>query len=108
MMFFFLLPGSPGNARPLVGRGIVCFSDRESYILQKRLGRESERTLTAEGMHIPLRVVWKTVRHWRRWPHFVSTFCVFSTWSPLTTYTPSIVMSVLPLILLNSRCPECV
>ncbi|KAH8905732.1 inner membrane transporter yfaV [Coniochaeta sp. PMI_546] len=94
MMFFFLLPGSPENARPLAGRGIVRFTDRESYILQKRLERDNERRLTAKGMHIPLRVVWKTVKHWRRWPHFVSTFCVFSTWSPLTTYTPSIVMSL--------------
>lgn len=45
-------------------------------------------------MHIPLSLVWKTVKQYRRWPHFVSTFCTFSTWSPLTTYTPSIVMSL--------------
>ncbi|KAK3940431.1 major facilitator superfamily domain-containing protein [Diplogelasinospora grovesii] len=47
-----------------------------------------------QGTHaIPLGKVWKTVKHYRRWPHLVSTFAAFSTWSPLTTYTPSIIMS---------------
>ncbi|KAK0671294.1 hypothetical protein QBC41DRAFT_386394 [Cercophora samala] len=54
---------------------------------------EIPQWLQSEESHIPLAVVWKTVKHSRRWLHFVSTFCVFSTWSPLTTYTPSIIMS---------------
>lgn len=45
-----------------------------------------------QGIEIPWALVWKTVKHYKRWPHYVSTFCVFSTWSPLTTYTPSIIM----------------
>ena len=49
-------------------------------------------------MRIPLKVVWQTVSHYRRWPHYISTFVVFSTWSPLTTYTPSIIMYVFTVI----------
>lgn len=41
---------------------------------------------------IPLSVVWSTLLHYRRWPHYILTACAFSTWSPLTTYTPSIIM----------------
>ncbi|KAK8115211.1 major facilitator superfamily transporter [Apiospora kogelbergensis] len=49
---------------------------------------------TAEGVkEFNFAVVWKTLTHYRRWLHFVASFCVFSTWSPLTTYTPSIIMS---------------
>lgn len=40
--------------------------------------------------HIPLRLVWNTLTDIRKWPHFIATGCVFATWSPLTTYTPSI------------------
>jgi MFS family permease len=92
LCFFFLLPGSPDLPRPLAGRGLVRFTNRERHILEKRLERDDERRRNAQGMHIPLSLVWKTVKHYRRWPHFISTFCVFSTWSPLTTYTPSIIM----------------
>ncbi|KAJ3455954.1 hypothetical protein MRS44_017436 [Fusarium solani] len=31
---------------------------------------------------------------YRRWPHYVSTLAVFSTFSPLSTYSPSIIMSL--------------
>ncbi len=43
---------------------------------------------------LTLRFVWNTICHYRRWPHFVATFAVFSTWAPLTTYTPSIIKSL--------------
>ncbi|KAK1470722.1 inner membrane transporter yfaV [Colletotrichum cuscutae] len=45
-------------------------------------------------MRIPPKLVWKTILHWKRWPHFLSSFAVFSTWSPLTTYTPTIIMNL--------------
>ncbi|KAK4177838.1 inner membrane transporter yfaV [Triangularia setosa] len=54
---FFLLPGSPGEMKPLVGKGVVGFSERDRGIL-----RGSEK---AKG-HIPLAVVWKTVKYWKR------------------------------------------
>lgn len=50
--------------------------------------RETQRST------IPLTVVWKTLTNVRKWPHFLAIACVFGTWSPLTTYTPSIVMSL--------------
>ncbi|PLN76991.1 MFS general substrate transporter [Aspergillus taichungensis] len=43
---------------------------------------------------IPLTTVWKTLTNTRKWAHFLATACVFATWSPLTTYTPSIIMSL--------------
>jgi hypothetical protein len=69
---------------------------RDVSILRARLEREdSEKKGGAQGMRIPLKVVWKTLGNYRRWPHYLATACVFSTWSPLTTYTPSIMLSVI-------------
>lgn len=48
----------------------------------------------APSQRISLEVVWKTLTNVQKWPHFLATACVFSTWSPLTTYTPSIIMSL--------------
>ncbi|KAK8090321.1 hypothetical protein PG997_005282 [Apiospora hydei] len=48
----------------------------------------------AEMKKFDFGLVWKTITHYRRWLHFIASFCVFSTWSPLTTYTPSIIMSL--------------
>ncbi|CRL21322.1 Sucrose/H+ symporter, plant [Penicillium camemberti] len=89
------LPGSPDLTRPLLSPGLIKFSGSEKDILQKRLEIDNGgSTEGAYGVHIPLKVVFRTVACYRRWPHFVSTFVVFSTWSPLTTYTPSIIMSL--------------
>lgn len=88
-----LLPGSPDLTRPLLSPGIIKFSDSEKEILQKRLEQDTGGSAEgAYGVHIPLKVVFRTVACYRRWPHFISTFVVFSTWSPLTTYTPTIIM----------------
>ncbi|KAJ5566747.1 hypothetical protein N7535_006053, partial [Penicillium sp. DV-2018c] len=43
---------------------------------------------------ISWKLLWGTLANITRWPHFIATACVFSTWSPLTTYTPSIVMQL--------------
>ncbi|RAL14112.1 MFS general substrate transporter [Aspergillus homomorphus CBS 101889] len=48
---------------------------------------------TASTQHIPWHTVWKTITNTSRWPHFLATASVFATWSPLTTYTPSIIMA---------------
>ncbi|KAK1766601.1 major facilitator superfamily domain-containing protein [Phialemonium atrogriseum] len=95
LVLALFLPGSPDLPRPLLSPGIIRVSEAQRVILQKRLEKsDSERRDGAQGMHIPLEIVWKTVSHYRRWPHFVSTFAVFSCWSPLTTYTPSIMVSL--------------
>ncbi|KAL7621774.1 hypothetical protein AAE478_009101 [Parahypoxylon ruwenzoriense] len=92
-MLLLLLPGSPDTPKPLLSPGLIRFSPTEQGILERRLELEdSEKRGGAQGQRIPLELVWKTIRHYRRWPHFVSTFAVFSTWSPLTTYTPSIIV----------------
>lgn len=44
--------------------------------------------------HISLRIVWETLTNIRKLPHFIATGCVFSTWNPLTTYTPSIIVEL--------------
>ena len=95
ILLLFALPGGPDNARPLLFGGLIRFSEEEASILRARLEREdSEKKGGAQGMRIPLKVVWKTLRHYRRWSHYLATACVFATWSPLTTYTPSIMKSV--------------
>lgn len=93
IILLFFLPGSPSHPRPLLSQGIIKFSEIESNILRRRLQLDGEEETDGQGLKkIPLSVVWSTVTHYRRWPHFVSTFVVFSTWSPLTTYTPSIIL----------------
>ncbi|RKU45737.1 hypothetical protein DL546_008071 [Coniochaeta pulveracea] len=95
LALLFLLPGSPEVPPPLLSPGLVRFRDAEKTVLQKRLeDDDAEKRHGAQGMHIPPKLVWRTILHWRRWPHFLSSFAVFSTWSPLTTYTPSIIMSL--------------
>ena len=90
------LPGSPSAPKPLLSPGLIRFNNSDKEILQRRLEQDVEGGEKVNGggqnMHIPVRLVWETVSHWRRWPHYVSTFAVFSTWSSLTTYTPSIVV----------------
>jgi hypothetical protein len=93
IVLLFTLPGSPENPRPLLFRGLIRFSDEEKFILRARLERDdNEKKDGAQGMNIPLQVVWKTLFNYRRWLHYLATACVFSTWSPLTTYTPSIML----------------
>jgi hypothetical protein len=91
----FLLPGSPDQPRPLLSPGLIRFKDEDREALQRRLILDDpDRKPGSQGLHISLALVWKTVKHYRRWPHFVSTFAVFSTWSSLTTYTPTIIVAL--------------
>ncbi|KAL3493937.1 major facilitator superfamily domain-containing protein [Aspergillus germanicus] len=94
-LLLLVLPTSPQRPRPLFLNGLIRFSEREQYILTARQGLENRPTADNKPRSgIPLAVVRKTVLNYRRWPHFISTACVFATWSPLTTYTPSIIMSL--------------
>jgi MFS family permease len=91
----FLLPGSPDKPRPLLSAGLVRFKEADRDALQYRLLLDDpNREPGSQGLHIPLLLVWKTMKHYRRWPHFISTFAVFSTWSSLTTYTPTIIVAL--------------
>ncbi|KAM0415493.1 hypothetical protein ACHAPD_006694 [Fusarium lateritium] len=95
-VLLLFLPGSPDIPRPLVGSGLVRFSSSEQDILQRRLeldDPEGKRS-GVQGLAIDWALVRRTVLHYRRWPHYVAAFAVFSTWSPLTTYTPSIIVSL--------------
>ncbi|KAK2879507.1 hypothetical protein FQN49_000809 [Arthroderma sp. PD_2] len=93
ILLALFLPGSPHLTRPLLSPGLVKISDREKEILQRRLEKENGGNKGAYGVYIPFKDIVRTVSYYRRWPHFISTFVVFSTWSPLTTYSPSIIMS---------------
>ncbi|KAK2015408.1 inner membrane transporter yfaV [Colletotrichum eremochloae] len=95
LMLILLLPGSPDMPKPLASKGIVRFTADQQDILQKRMDVDEPGSRRGvRGIDIPWALVWKTVKHYKRWPHYVSTFCVFSTWSPLMTYTPSIIMTL--------------
>ncbi|KAF6833982.1 inner membrane transport protein yfav [Colletotrichum musicola] len=97
LTFILLLPGSPEVPRPIGSNGIIRFSPSQQEILQTRLEHDSDAKKPpngTRGLHIPWSLVRRTLSHHRRWPHYISTFCVFSTWSPLTTYTPSIIMAL--------------
>lgn len=91
VLLLLVLPGSPDEPRPLLTRGLITFNKQDQYILQERLVQDdAEKRVGAQGMAIPWKLVRQTVLHYKRWPTLLSSFCVFSTWSPLTTYTPSI------------------
>ncbi|OJJ07862.1 hypothetical protein ASPVEDRAFT_57105 [Aspergillus versicolor CBS 583.65] len=94
LLLLLVLPTSPQRPKPLFFNGLIRFSDREQHILTARLGHESSPSTHSLRSGIPFSTVRKTLLNYRRWPHFVSTACVFATWSPLTTYTPSIIMSL--------------
>ncbi|KAF4962404.1 hypothetical protein FSARC_9513 [Fusarium sarcochroum] len=87
---------SPDTPRPLVGPGLVRFSSSEQEIIQRRLEKDDHQGKRpgVQGLAIDWALVRRTVMHYRRWPHYVAAFAVFSTWSPLTTYTPSIIVSL--------------
>lgn len=91
ILLLSVLPGSPDVPRPLLTKGIVAFSKQDQYILRERLFEDDfKRHAGSKGIAIPWKLVRQTVLHYKRWPSLLSTFCVFATWSPLTTYTPSI------------------
>ncbi|PVI00306.1 MFS general substrate transporter [Periconia macrospinosa] len=95
IILLFLLPGSPDQPEPLLSKGLIHFQPTDLTALQTHLERDDpSRKPGAQRLHIPPSLVWRTIKHYRRWPSFISTFAVFSTWSPLTTYTPSIIVSL--------------
>ncbi|KAF2714586.1 MFS general substrate transporter [Pleomassaria siparia CBS 279.74] len=95
LLLLFLLPGSPDNPRPLLSAGLIRFSPTDRDAIIHRIEKaDPGRKHGAQGLQIPLSLVWKTVKHYRRWAHFLSTFTVFSTWTPLITYTPTIIMAL--------------
>lgn len=72
ILLFLVLPASPDHPRAVTPLALVKFSSADKSILTNRLEADTqERRAESEGMHIPLSVVWKTVCHWRRWPHFI-------------------------------------
>lgn len=95
LSLLFILPGSPDSPRPLLSAGLIRISPADQHILQQRLltGGDREQTGT-QGLRIPWSLVRRTLLHHRRWPHYLSTSLAFSTWSPLTTYTPSVYLSL--------------
>ncbi|EXJ92619.1 hypothetical protein A1O3_01171 [Capronia epimyces CBS 606.96] len=95
ILLLFLLPGSPDQPRPLLSKGLVRLTPQDQFILIKRIERDDVyKRGGAQGLAIPWKTVKRTILHYRRWPHFLSTSLVFSTWSPLITYTPSIYVSL--------------
>ncbi|KAL3423276.1 hypothetical protein PVAG01_05023 [Phlyctema vagabunda] len=90
------LPGSPEHPTPLfVSRGLIHITPADGLILQQRIADETlGKVYRSQHEKITPAIVWKTVCHWQRWPHFFATSLIFSTWSPLTTYHPSIIMSL--------------
>ncbi|KAJ3541841.1 hypothetical protein NM208_g4405 [Fusarium decemcellulare] len=90
-LLLLFLPESPCTPRPLAGPGLVRWPSVEQDILQQRVEVPGRVT---SGKAIEWATVWKTLSQYRRWPHYVSTLAVFSTFSPLSTYSPSIIMSL--------------
>jgi MFS family permease len=91
ILLLLVLPGSPDQPKPLLLKGLVRFTEEDQRVLLARLAADdAEKQGGAQGLTIPWKMVRQTLLHYKRWPSLFSTFCVFATWSPLTTYTPSI------------------
>ncbi|KAE8152238.1 vitamin H transporter [Aspergillus avenaceus] len=92
MLILLFLPRSPENPNPyLLKRSWVKFTNQDRDILATRALR---RDSVSEKKASPTAGILKAMLNYRRWPHFLLAPCTFSTWSPLTTYTPTIVMSL--------------
>ncbi|KAK2623776.1 hypothetical protein QTJ16_006957 [Diplocarpon rosae] len=95
LLILLFLPGSPEHPSPLLSKGLVHISPSEGQILQQRIAAETPcAAYRPQHLRISPSTVLKTMSNWRRWPHFLATSLVFSTWSPLTTYTPTIIMKL--------------
>ena len=96
-MMFFFLPSLP-ETTVAVPKTADTSESSSSVTSQEVISWTSDETKTAtrevdtETKDFNFGLVWKTITQYRRWLHFIASFCVFSTWSPLTTYTPSIIM----------------
>lgn len=92
ILLLLLLPGSPDAPRPLLSRGLITFTEQDQCILQNRLAIDSPEkdNNPTPSKSIPWPLIRNTILHYKRYPSLLSTFCVFSTWTPLMTYTPSI------------------
>lgn len=91
LLMFLFLPGSPMHPYPLLSKKLSFFTEREIFILKNRLTGEER---TDEQLHpITKQHIKEAVLQWRRYPHLFATAIVFATWSPLTTYTPTIIQS---------------
>ncbi|KAF2168520.1 hypothetical protein M409DRAFT_21270 [Zasmidium cellare ATCC 36951] len=88
------LPASIDDPKPLFGPGLIRLSEEEKEVLRRRMQNDSSQSGSLARVKISLDQVWRTVSYRRRWLHYVQTFAAFSTWSSLTTYTPSIIMSL--------------
>lgn len=88
VLFAVLLPASPLKPQALASLGILRFSEADRQALRARL----EPGPSGFGRTKAWTLVWDTVRNYRLWPHFFASFFVFSTWSPLTTYTPRVMV----------------
>ncbi|KAJ6084117.1 hypothetical protein N7486_010917 [Penicillium sp. IBT 16267x] len=77
---------------------IFLLPERRNYQsvldIEKINSEKTQDTQHTIAQWIPLTVVWQTLTDVYKWPHFFATACVFATWCPLTTYTPSIIMSL--------------
>ncbi|OOQ88918.1 vitamin H transporter [Penicillium brasilianum] len=75
---------------------LIFLPQRASYEQVSQHECETANGWSIEGADRQLRVaeVWRNITCFQKWPHFLATACVFATWSPLTTYTPSIIMSL--------------
>ncbi|KAK7949632.1 transporter [Apiospora saccharicola] len=98
-MMFFFLPGVPGASVTVpktadMGESSSSVTSQEEISWTSRESKTTTGETDTEMKDFDFDLVWKTITHYRRWLHFIASFCVFSTWSPLTTYTPSIIMSL--------------
>lgn len=99
ILMLLFLPGSPEHPsplfRPFQKLSLIKITPEDGKLMQARIAAEQpDGKYHAQHLIITPSIVWKTITHWRRLPHLLSTSLVFSTWSPLTTYTPSIILSL--------------
>jgi sugar phosphate permease len=77
---------------------MILLPERNKYQsvseVEKIDSQETQDAQRTTGQRIPLTIVWQTLTNVYKWPHFLATAYVFATWCPLTTYTPSIIMSL--------------
>ncbi|KAI1853753.1 hypothetical protein JX266_001737 [Neoarthrinium moseri] len=94
IIFTLLLPPSVDNGSPLISLGRWSyFTDRESYILVRRVLLDDPAKTTGH-LRISGRDVWTTVCNPRVLGHFFVTLTATMAVTPINTYGPSVIKSL--------------
>lgn len=92
LIFALLIPNSPKDPCPF-WKGFRMFTERESKIIRGRVLLDDPEKISSSE-NISLADLKDALLQWRIWLHFIFTFAFMQNTQALSTYVPSIVVSL--------------